>query len=446
MVRIPFGRSARWRRVFPKIAALAGVLLVVASARTQPPEPPSTVLTADEAVAFALRNNPELAALRQQHGFAAAGVVIARTYPLNPVYEGKIRAANGPESAGVTFRVPQEHRFFLELEVRGQGAYRRQGASATLSRTDWEIATQELMIAARVRRAFYTTLYRQQKLRLVEETIRLNEQVAQQVRLLVEEGKLRPADLILIQTEVDDARTLFGVGRTTLETARADLRRTLGVVDEAITLQGSLDPAPPPVAPQDLSRRALDERPDLRARQAALTETEALLRLEIANRYGNPSVGPSYEIDSSRVNMVGAEMHVPLPVLNTHRGEIQQREAARARAALELRQTEIQIVQDVQAAVSHLQTALASVMAYQNQVLPNLRTALADMERLFALGEPGVDVLRLIDVRRKLLRARDSYLDALWDVQQAEADLAAAIGDPFAALPSERPALPPEGR
>src|ERR1700730_6987249 len=38
-------------------------------------------LTLSEAVSFALEHNPELAAIRQQRGVAAAGVVIARTYP-----------------------------------------------------------------------------------------------------------------------------------------------------------------------------------------------------------------------------------------------------------------------------------------------------------------------------------------------------------------------------
>jgi hypothetical protein len=41
-----------------------------------------------------------------------------------------------------------------------------------------------------------------------------------------------------------------------------------------------------------------------------------------------------------------------------------------------------------------------------------------------------VDVLRVIDVHRKLLRARDGYLDTLWELRQAQADLAAALGDP----------------
>src|SRR5947209_2245290 len=87
------------------VAGLCGLLattLVLAADKTTPPAPamvlpaPAPVrvptLTLDEAVRYALENNPELAAARQQRGIAAAGVVIARTYPFNPVWEEKVRA------------------------------------------------------------------------------------------------------------------------------------------------------------------------------------------------------------------------------------------------------------------------------------------------------------------------------------------------------------------
>ena len=63
------------------------------------------------------------------------------------------------------------------------------------------------------------------------------------------------------------------------------------------------------------------------------------------------------------------------------------------------------------------------------------RFEILETRRLFAAGEPSVDVLRLIDARKRLLRARDGYLDALWELSQARADLAAAVGDIELALP-----------
>src|SRR5882672_9494860 len=93
---------------------LSSVLLLtgVTGLRAQPleanKETALSTLTVDGAIRWALSNNPELMALRQQHGIAAAGIVIANTYPFNPIWEAKVREANGPASAGVTNQVSNE--------------------------------------------------------------------------------------------------------------------------------------------------------------------------------------------------------------------------------------------------------------------------------------------------------------------------------------------------
>ena len=56
--------------------------------------------------------------------------------------------------------------------------------------------------------------------------------------------------------------------------------------------------------------------------------------------------------------------------------------------------------------------------------------------------------VRVLDVRRKLLRARDTYLDALFELSQARVDLAAAVADLSLAAcnppPVEAPAAAPD--
>jgi len=387
-------------------------------------------LSRDSAVRWALQHNPELMALRQQHGIAAAGVVIANTYPFNPVWEGKIRAAFGPESAGVTNNVSNEHKVLMDVEIRHQGRYRRQAAGAALSRADWDIVALETALAVRTARAFDAVVYRYQKKGLIQETIDLNQKAAKEVALLVEKNKLRPADAIIIGAEVDDARTQLSGGNLALAAAWADLRRTLGLVDEKFDLQGDLDLPKQPEPAEALTQAALEGRADLHSRRAAIEEADARLRLEIANRYGNANVGPAFEYDPTRVNLVGVQITMPLAVFNTRQGEIQQRRAERDRAGLEMRQTEVLIRQDVHAALTRLDRAREGVRVYQKEVRPNLETALKKIRQLFDLDPNNVDLLKVIDVQRKLLRARDAEFDALWELRQAQADLAAAIGDP----------------
>ncbi|HEY1379067.1 MAG TPA: TolC family protein [Gemmataceae bacterium] len=413
-------------------------LLLAAAAAAAPPAAP--VLSLDVAVRFALENNPQLAVVRQQRGLAAAGVVLARTYPYNPAANTVLRRASGPD---VTNHFPYQATVQLDIEVRGQRWERRAAAGAAVTRTEWEIADQEVATAVAVIRAYNAVVYRQQKLDILEETVRLNELVVGQGRRLLEAGKLRAADVILARTELDTARAQRGQGRAALAVARSELRLQLGTTDNAFAVVGELD-RPLPTAPADaIVQYAVQVRPDVHARCAAVAEAEARLRLQVADRFGNPSVGPSYEFNETRDSFVGVSVSAPIPVFNTHRGEILQRQAELARARAEVRQTEIRIGQDVQAALARFVEARKWADEYPAEVLPDLRQAQRQMEQLFGQAEQGVDVLRVIDVQRNLLRAADAYLDARFEVSQAAADLAAAVGDPAVAVGACPPAAAP---
>src|SRR5262245_66428405 len=106
--------------------SLLALALVPALARAESPP----VLTVEAAVHYALENNPALAAQRQQHGIAAAKVVIADTYPFNPVLTSTIQGAGGVPASGLLNVVPQEHMLTWEIEVRGQRRFRRPAATA----------------------------------------------------------------------------------------------------------------------------------------------------------------------------------------------------------------------------------------------------------------------------------------------------------------------------
>jgi cobalt-zinc-cadmium efflux system outer membrane protein len=424
--------------------ALVGLLAVTAAGHVQsgdefaadriPPTvtttPAPTTLTLPAAVRQALEGNPGLAVQRRQRGIATARMVIADTYPFNPMLETRVQRSHGPADAGITNRYPVEILFFWEVEFRGQRRARREGAAAGLSRTEWEVVAAEQAVALQVIRAFGGLQYRREKLRLLDETLKLNERQVEDVRRLVDAGRLRPTDLIVARTEVSDTLDLQSAGREAETAARQDLLRVLGLVDSKFEPDGEFElPAWTPDAVA-LGELAAARRADLQARKLAVTEAAAAVRLANANRFGNPVVGAVYNYDPTKIAMIGPQVNLPLPIANTNRGQVFQAEVEHALAADAFRQTEVTVRQDVASGLARLAAADARAERYRTRILPDLRQAVEDMEKLFQTGEPGVDLLRVIDVRRKLLRARDGYLDALASVRQARADVAAAVGEP----------------
>src|SRR5690348_13372306 len=132
------------------------------------PEPPGLSLA--DALRWGLEHNPQLALARTQRRIAKAGVVIANTYPFNPIFQHFVWGSMGPFPA-VTNHVFNEHTTRIDVELRGQGKHRRAMAHAALSRVEWEIASQEVLTAIQIVRAFDTALYRRDKLAIQEELL-----------------------------------------------------------------------------------------------------------------------------------------------------------------------------------------------------------------------------------------------------------------------------------
>src|SRR5262249_32535238 len=187
--------------------------------------------------------------------------------------------------AGITNSVPVEHILIWEVEWRHQRQHRRDGAAAALSRTDWEIAFQEQTLAVQTIRAYVGLLYRREKLQLLNETLQTNEQLVKNVhRLLIDLGKLKTLYLIQAQSEVTDTRDLLAAGGEALTAARQDLFGSLGVVEAVFEVEGPFDTPPWKWDAAALTELALARRADLHARQMAVAEASANVRLTVANR------------------------------------------------------------------------------------------------------------------------------------------------------------------
>ncbi|MBL8792345.1 MAG: TolC family protein, partial [Planctomycetia bacterium] len=383
-----------------------------------------------DAVRLALVESPELTVVRQRREIAQAGIVLARLYPHNPMLSLTPRACAGPQTAGIIEPFTIETSLTLEIDRKEQRRLRRQVAQCALSRTEWEVAAEELAVVGKALRAFNTTLYREQKLRLLGEQVQLAQRSLADVEKLHEKRKekLPAGERVLLQFEIQEAKAQEVAGRGPLVAAEQEFRQVFGRV-RTPAIQGVLQLTDEDHAVADLETQALTARPDLRARQAAHAEALAALGLEQASRFGNPVFGPSYGTQEAAAHYIGVTITFGLPMCNRKQGEIRLREAELHRAALEIGQLEIQIRQEVSAALARINQVQDVVRLYRDEYLPALRARLQELQRLYLEDDPAVDVQQVLELFRRLLKARESYLDALYEHAQLKVDLALAAGD-----------------
>lgn len=394
-------------------------------------------LTAREAIRRALTENPDLTVARQRREIAAAGIVLARIYPQNPVLSLTPRGASGPSGA-VTHNFTIDASLTQEVEIHGQGRLRRQAAQETLSRTEWEIAAQELAVVGKTLRAFNTVVYRLTKEQLLIDNVRLSENALDTMKTLVrkKKEKLPAGELVLLQFEIQEARAQRVSGRGPRVAAEQELRQLLGG-SEFPQVEGTLQIVNRQPSVTELQARAQSLRPDLQAKRLALAEASSALSLQHASRFGNPAVGPCFSTNETGVYFMGATFGLPLPLRNRKQGEISQRQAELNRATLELRQTEIQIDQEIGSALARLNETQELIRLYRDEYLPALKVRSEELEKLYSQEDSGVDVQQVLELRRRLIKAQENYVDALYDHGQIEVDLAMAVGDLELALDPE---------
>jgi cobalt-zinc-cadmium efflux system outer membrane protein len=402
----------------------------------------SRAITIDEALSIALAQNPDLAVTRQDIAIAAGQRVVANTYPFNPTFEAQIQAA---DNFGLAQHIRQSYTVLQEFERGGKGGFRRGQANAAVQRTEWEQRAKELAVAADVYRRFQGVLFAREKLELARETGRLNQRLAQDARALLQAGKVTGSDLVIAEQEALDSRQAEAIGEAELRTARLELRSALGIADELqLEPQGDLHfPPQPTTSLNGLMQGALDAQPEVFAKAAALQQANAAVGLAIANQKADVTFGPAIEVDENKTFFIGGTLQVPLQIYNKKEGEVLQAEAERAKAAAELEQTRLKVKMAVLAAWQQYDDARRLAATIANEVLPAGDRFLQDADKLLSVGQ--IDLLKLVELRRRRLLSRQQLLDAQNQMVLRQIDLETLSGRLLSPelISHESPPLPP---
>ncbi|MGA2253250.1 MAG: TolC family protein, partial [Thermoguttaceae bacterium] len=249
------------------------------------------------------------------------------------------------------------------------------------------------------------------------------------LRRQAEANQATAADLVLAEVENQVTVELMETARQEYVNSLADLRQHIGIPSVA----ASAEPIGSFRVPEDrmrasdetLVRLAQEGRPEVQSAAATAANSRSALSLARADRIPIPSLGPYYERNETGAVFYGVALSSPIPLLNTGSSLVGQREAEYHRDCVAWEQARQQVAAQVLAVLVKWNQAQQAAERTHARFEP-IRVQTERMERLYAAGQ--TDLLKLLQVRRRFIEARNVELDTIWQTTQAYADLLAATG------------------
>jgi cobalt-zinc-cadmium efflux system outer membrane protein len=368
------------------------------------------ILSLQQALALALRDNPTLATHAYKVDAAKAGALQARLLS-NPTLMIEVEEYDhdgaGSDSAEVGIALKQ---------TLGTGRTRRWNGYAADARTrlmelDYEAACLDVLMHGAQR--FVGVMASQQHLELAHARVVLAEKTSVAVAERVKAGKETP----LQRSKADVALELARIGVLDAESQLNVSRKKLAALwgSETATFEmvvGSLDSTLKPLPSLEALRDGLYRNPDLmrwNAEQGLRAATLKSAKVAAAPAL-TVSVGyQHYQEDDSDALAFG--IGLPLPLFNRNQGNIEAAKQTLAQLDSERYAAELQIASKLSSAYSELSSAYQRAQILQSRVIPAIQGVSDAAHEGYRQGKFGF--LDMLDAQRGVFDAKEQWVDAL---------------------------------
>jgi cobalt-zinc-cadmium efflux system outer membrane protein len=402
-------------------------------------EGPADGLTIDGAVELAVRANLELLARRYEINLAQADVLQA-SLRANPLFyaDGQLIPYGNysPQRPGGQTQYDVNVSYPLDLSHKRQ----RRTEAATAVRRIVEAQFQDAirLMIANVGIAYVNAQAARETLRYAETGLRGLDQLLAASEQLGPKGERTRADINRIRAQREAAEVGVIDAREALMKAKRVLGGFLNMtpdLSEAIELRGSLrDAAPQPPGIQELTRMALNCRPDVVAFRLGVEFATADFRLQRANRFAD-----AYLLYQPYTFQSNAPLHlksphswalgitVPMPLYNRNQGGIERARLNITQSQIQLAAIEKQVVIEVRQAEREYAMTHAYLDRIERSLLASSKAALEDTRQLFVAGELP-EVTRLLAVQKEYNDTVRQYRDTAVRHRRSMLGLNTAVG------------------
>lgn len=429
--------------VYWSVAAQAALLLNVPANGQEHPAP----LVGADLEAYLKRAseaNPDLTAYRQRYEAALGRVAQSRSLP-DPMLQitqfvESVQTRTGPQEQVIMLnqRVP----WFGKLDKR------EAAASAEAEALWYAFQSRQLMLARTVADAFYDYAYTGKAVTLLEENLRLLQELEPSVEERVRGGgEINP--LLRLKVEVGRTRDRL---RSLQETRRAQSAKLAALLDlpadttlawpewEVAKNGGTRNIA-------SLTEALLSTNPELAMMQRQVASAAARRELARLEGYPDVTVGVNYITISEPLNSTmadagtdpwGVTLGINVPIWRGRLKSQRQEALAMERAAeAVLADRENQLKSELSITLSKLRDAERRLDLYGNELLGLARQAVENSRNSYTSGRVGI--LEVIDSERSLIELDLQYWRAAADTWQARATLQTLVNQPITA---DSPAAP----
>ncbi|MHB8877159.1 MAG: TolC family protein [Myxococcaceae bacterium] len=376
------------------------------------------------AQALALRENAEVRAAQAEVEAAKARLEGAGELPLgNPELSlaagSRWRPALRTDELNLELSVP--------IEVAGQRGWRMSAATAALEAAKARLATREGVVASEVRQAFGSALAAAGEARLADEASGVAKEALFAAGERHRAGETSLIEVNLARIELGRANRDRSAAAHQVRAAYAGLKALLAMPPEtALELQGTLEELQRTAAPPDgLVERANARRPELAAARAELEAALSEQRLATREVFPTPRLGAIYAQEEG-AQIVQGTLSFDLPLFRRNQAARGEGSAKVLQARLALEEQERKVRQEVQLALSRRQAAQEAAETFSEEVVKAATSNLELATQGYRAGQ--LDFQQLLFIRGEALETRRGQLEALQELNAANAELLRAVG------------------
>ncbi|MCP4262103.1 MAG: TolC family protein [Planctomycetes bacterium] len=390
---------------------------------------PTGPITLRQTLALALLHNPELKAFSWDVRVSEARRLQASLWPNPKLMFGAMEVGGaGPRSgfdgAETAIQLSQL------IELGDKRSKRTKLASMEQELAGWDYEAKRLDVFTETAKAFNEVLAAQEGFKLIEELLRISEDLVNTVTQRVDAGKDSPLEKAKAAVALSNVKIQQQQAIHHLKFTRKQLAATWAAKSpkfESVT--GQLDLLSPIPLAENLNE-LLEGNPDVARWSLEIDKNKAAVELEKAKAISDITLrGGVQRFNETNDNAIVFGISIPLPISDKN-------QAGKLRASYELARAR----EEKRAAYTKVQMELAK--AYQ--ALSSAYTEATELDKNILQGAEGVfeasktgymqgklDYLNVLDAQRTLFEAKARYVDALASYHIAKADVERLTGRPI---------------